>query len=68
MALDQGGIFRCELLHVSQCLDAEAARAESMHRPACMPIGSDGGKNGLLFEMKAGADISHDAIIVSAVG
>ena len=39
-----------------------------MHRPACMPIGSDGGKNGLLFEMEAGADISHDAIIVSAVG
>jgi hypothetical protein len=31
-----------------------------------MPIGSDGGKNGLLFEMEAGA--SHDAIIVSAVG
>jgi hypothetical protein len=33
-----------------------------------MPIGSDGGKNGLLFEMEAGAEISHDAIIVSAVG
>jgi hypothetical protein len=24
MALDQRGIFRCELRHVSRCLDAEA--------------------------------------------
>lgn len=50
MALDEGGTFRCELRHVSQFLDAEVARAESMHRPACMPVGSDGGKNGLFRE------------------
>ena len=53
MALDQGGIFRCELLHVSQCFDAETARAKSMHCPACMPVGSDGRQNGLLTEMEA---------------
>jgi hypothetical protein len=33
-----------------------------------MPVGSDGGKNGLFFEMKAGAEIIHDAIIIGAVG
>jgi hypothetical protein len=28
-----------------------------------MPVGSDGGKNGLFFEMKAGAEIIHDASV-----
>jgi hypothetical protein len=38
MALDQGGIFRCELRHVSQCLDAEADPPSSPQVAAGLPF------------------------------